>query len=70
MYHMRRMMQVGTSNCVPHMAHDAVKVLRTVSSATVYVKIVQFKCTNHDTRVPPCFYFQLDTTVTTCLQQI
>ena len=27
MYHMWRMMQVGTSNCVPHMAHDAVKVL-------------------------------------------
>ena len=24
---MWRMMQVGTSNCVPHMAHDAVKVL-------------------------------------------
>ena len=29
MYHMWRMMQVGTSNCVPHMAHDAVKVLIT-----------------------------------------
>ena len=28
MYHMWRMMQVGTSNCVPHMAHDAVKVLK------------------------------------------
>ena len=27
MYNMWCMMQVGTSNCVPHMAHDAVKVL-------------------------------------------
>ena len=33
MYHMWRMMQVGTSNCVPHMAHDAVKVLRELALA-------------------------------------
>ena len=41
MYHMWRMMQVGTSNCVPHMAHDAVKVLR-YRVSTIY-KAMKFE---------------------------
>ena len=31
------MMQVGTSNCVPHMAHDAVKVLTNYSVQVTFI---------------------------------
>ena len=48
MYHMWRMMQVGTSNCVPHMAHDAVKVLITDRDSLVFNKDSFFTVNNID----------------------